>query len=225
LYSLAAAGVSLLALGQPAESEVVFTKKTIPIPITQGCCQGVEISFANNGQNNLGFFLYSFGSSRVLNVHPLSSKESGVIAQSYVLALTRGAKIGPSDTFSNGYGRTIESTSRSTRGDKLYRGYWAGNPTNRYVGVRFFISGQMHYGWVRLTVNTSKQHVMSATITGYAYETVPNKAILAGTAAKTTAGAKVPGKIQNQDGASLGMLALGAESLPLWRREETLSSR
>lgn len=35
LYSLAAAaaGVSLLALAQPAKGEVIITKKTIPIPV------------------------------------------------------------------------------------------------------------------------------------------------------------------------------------------------
>ena len=37
LYSIAAAaaGVGLLAMAQPAESEVVITKKTIPIPVSQ----------------------------------------------------------------------------------------------------------------------------------------------------------------------------------------------
>ena len=76
-----------------------------------------------------------------------------------------------------------------------------------------------------MTTNTQPHGpFMSATITGYAYETVPNKAILAGMA-KSTAEVQVPQDSRNQAGPSLGMLALGADGVPLWRREETLPSR
>ncbi len=61
---------------------------------------------------------------------------------------------------------------------------------------------------------------MTATISGYAHETLANKPILAGTAASAMSEGQVPGEIQGREGASLGMLALGADGLPLWRREE-----
>lgn len=96
------------------------------------------------------------------------------------------------------------------------------------------IGGELHYGWIRLTLTTNPDPhgpFMSAKITGYAYETVPNKPILAGTASsaagaakKPTAEAQVPENIHNQSGPSLGMLALGSEALPLWRREEASAS-
>ena len=63
MYSLAAAaaGVSLLALAQPAVSEVVVTRKTIPIPLTSvGMPEPVKISMANNGINDFSFKLNSF---------------------------------------------------------------------------------------------------------------------------------------------------------------------
>jgi hypothetical protein len=59
----------------------------------------------------------------------------------------------------------------------------------------------------------------------YAYETVANKTIQAGTAAKATAQVQVPQNTQKQAAPSLGMLALGADGLPLWRHEETLTAR
>ena len=96
------------------------------------------------------------------------------------------------------------------------------------LGVRFQLNGQTHYGWVRLTVTSNvklNKPTLEATITAYAYETVPNKPILAGTAEKTTAEVQVPQDIQKPGQPSLGMLALGSDALPLWRREETLTSR
>lgn len=69
-----------------------------------------------------------------------------------------------------------------------------------------------------MTTDPNRHHPsMSAEITAYAYETVPNKAIKAGTAATATAVLQSP---PHQTGPSLGMLAAGAEGMPLWRREE-----
>jgi hypothetical protein len=104
-------------------------------------------------------------------------------------------------------------------------GPWAGNHKTGYLGVRFVMNGERHYGWVRLTVTMAIGHRPSATITAYAYETEPDKLILAGETAGPTAEVQIPENIQNQAGPSLGMLALGADGLPLWRREGTLTLR
>ncbi len=53
------------------------------------------------------------------------------------------------------------------------------NATRRYLGLRFSINGEVHYGWARFSV----QHgyfFIGAKLSGYAYETEPNKTILAG---------------------------------------------
>ena len=55
-YSLVAtvAGVSVLALAQPAAGEVLVTKKTIPIPLAPvGVREPVKISMANNGNDSI----------------------------------------------------------------------------------------------------------------------------------------------------------------------------
>jgi hypothetical protein len=239
LYSLAAAaaGVSMLALAQPAAGEVVITRKTIPIPLAPyGVPEPVEISLTNNGIDDFTFSLRStFSSISTLNVRSFgvtnAAAGKGVVGMgthiAYASALTRGAKIGPSTHFSS-EGRIEQSLTRGRPYTRYLYGKWGGNPKNHYLGVRFLIDGQTHYGWIRLTVTTNPQThgpLMSATITAYAYETVPNKPILAGTAEKPTAEVQLPENFQNQDGPSLGMLAAGADGLPLWRREETLTSR
>ena len=70
---------------------------------------------------------------------------------------------------------------------------------------------------------TVTQNRFSATLTGYAYETIPGKAIIAGATkgpddAEPTASLKAPTPAP----ATLGMLALGAPGLSIWRREESM---
>jgi hypothetical protein len=64
------------------------------------------------------------------------------------------------------------------------------------------IEGKVHYGWARLsTPKDWDRNQRWATLTGYAYETIPNKPIITG---KT----KGPNVITVQEG-SLGALAAG----------------
>jgi hypothetical protein len=62
-----------------------------------------------------------------------------------------------------------------------------------YLGLKFTIKGQVHYGWARLGY-ISANHPAKAKLTGYAYETIPNKPIVAG-------------KTHGRDEATLGRLA------------------
>jgi hypothetical protein len=234
LYSAVsiAAGVSMLALAQPAEGEVVITRKTIPIPISSFFFpppEPVFIDVNHDGVNDFSFSLYSFAYHSFfidLGVRPL---EGGAVEGSpspkgfsYASALMRGAKIGPSAQFSSKGFTEVEVAhgfnASSVYSRKLY-GNWGGNPPNRYLGVRFLINGATHYGWVRLTVTTEPRG-FSATITAYAYETIPNKRILAGISSTSAPEAQPHADVRRHNSPSLGMLALGSDGLALWRREE-----
>ena len=63
-------------------------------------------------------------------------------------------------------------------GTTQHGGPWA-NVQHRYLGLKFFINGKVHYGWARLNVHWYVPDV-SGTLTGYAYETVPGKSIITG---------------------------------------------
>ncbi len=84
-------------------------------------------------------------------------------------------------------------------------GQW-NDVTNRYLGFKFQIKGKVHYGWARLNewCNPKGSRGTGAVtlLTGYAYETTPNKPIIAG----KTKGSDV---ITLEPG-SLGALAVGA---------------
>ena len=88
--------------------------------------------------------------------------------------------------------------------------------TDKYLGVRFMIDGQMHEGWVRLTMKQSFGDI-SGTITGYAYDTVPNETGLAAGQIRSGEGATKAPEDAAAKLATLGMLGLGAAGLELWR--------
>ena len=79
-----------------------------------------------------------------------------------------------------------------------------GGAHNKYLGLKFRIHGKSHFGWARLNVEC-KAPKLFGLLTGYAYETIPNKPIITG---KT----KSPDAITVRP-ATLGELAVG-RSMP-----------
>jgi len=230
LYSVtaAAAGVGMLALSQPATGTIVITNKTIPIPLCNlnSPCP-VTIDFNNDGIADVQFLLtyypeHSFYFAN-LNAQALGAG-AGVMAppnganEPYASCLLRGAKIGGSAKFATlammerSSGHAYATTSHPRH---LY-GKWDSNQPNRFLGVKFKFGGKTHYGWVRVTVKTNTSQI-SATVTEYGYETVANKRVSAGLPG--AASVRPPSKSVPAV-ASLGALALGAEGMEVWRREE-----
>jgi hypothetical protein len=220
----AAAGVGVLALAHPAEAEVVITHKVISVNGT------VSIDINNDG---IADFQFGTGSSvngyqffAIANVTPLAN--GGVVGgpspyfpRSYAAVLKRDVKIGRFAHFVSNRYAIIErfSSSCKTYCGYEYRGNWGGDPQNSYLGVKFLIDGEIHYGWVRLKVIFPTD----VAIESYAYETVADTPICAREVQPCPA---PPGDDatpeetgQNVGGPSLGMLALGADGLALWRRE------
>ena len=79
------------------------------------------------------------------------------------------------------------------------------NVTDGYLGLKFEINGQTHYGWARFNVSTSGWNTIDATLTGYAYEDQADTPIHIGPVPE-------PG--------TLGLLALGFLGLGAWRRRK-----
>jgi hypothetical protein len=160
-YSLAAtaAGVGLLALASPADGEVVVTKRNIPIPVTQFGQPSLGISLANNGVNDFNFHVlstFSFESTRFERILEVGNAPGGRGFMGsfkiggyhvYASALARGAKIGPSQQFQDlRQGDAIEVSYTTFSGGHRLLGKWDGDPKNRYLGVRFSLDGETHFG-------------------------------------------------------------------------------
>jgi hypothetical protein len=220
-YALAAgaAGVSIMALAQPADAEIIVTQAHGNIPLNKY----VSIDLNHDGIPDFRFLLTSFAYHTfhaTLLVQPHGA--GGVIASpgGYAAPLSLGASIGPAQAFTKGkhlnMARSAGFDYFSSRYSRNVFGPWE-NVQNRFVGVEFLISGEAHYGWIRLTVNFTTRS-QTATLTGYAYETVAGQSIQAG---QTVERASAPAESAPLAQAQLGMLALGSQGLELWRREDS----
>ncbi len=213
-YALAAsaAGVSVLALAQTSAAEVVFTKTHVVIG------QNGVYNLDLNHDGAVDFLIQElddggFSSSNALLADPALG--NGVLGfRNNASALQLGASIGPSQKFVAGAynGEAMVTITHSTTGGTSHvRGKWV-NVKDGYLGLKFEIHGQTHYGWARLSVTRHNFHI-TAVLTGYAYETILNQSITAG---QTSDSADAVGAHQPL---SLGALALGAQSLTAGRQK------
>jgi hypothetical protein len=212
LYALAAsaAGVGMLALAPPAAAKIIYT----PARHNIGINQHYNLDLNHDGTADFQIVnvwgsdtdLGPAGSLSVFSAQ--KGKRNGILGYGtvnqgtfpyFASALPVGAAIGPPRAFY--YPKWIDWMFRAS----VRWGPWK-DVTNRYLGFKFEIKGKPHYGWARLNAHFNpNNYKIAATLTGYAYETIPNKAIIAG---KT----KGPGVITVQP-ASLGHLARGVSSI------------
>lgn len=221
----AAAGVSLLALTTVAQAKIVYTATNTPIPFNGGPVlvdlnrDGIADFFLSNGgvsfsDGGIGFLragaesqdnaIWGRGtltwSDRKLG--PPKAAYSSVFAS----ALRPGFTVGPTKSyFRKGKGWLMALVNDSVIRGSQTHGQW-GCGQSRYLGLKFVINGQTHYGWAREQYKQGE----GPTLTGYAYETIANKPIITG----KTKGADV---IATEE-ASLGCLAQGASGIPVWRK-------
>jgi len=210
-----AALASLLAFSEPAEARIVYTTQNITIGPTRG---HYNLDLNHDGVRDFTIREYTTNSTSLwtkLFVAPAGVNAADIVADkrsSYfhlAVALNRGSRIGPSKFRYGGDGTMVFNLWMNGSYDD--RGYWF-NVTDRYLGLQFQIKGKTHYGWARLSVSVGTYLQVNATLTGYAYETIPGKPIIAG---------KTHGKdVITVEPASLGHLARGASAIPTWRKKE-----
>ena len=216
LYALAAsaAGVSMLALAQPASARIVYT----PAHTKLSPNHVLSLDLNHDRVNDFALFIQtgqscfrgsqtchtSFSWGRMY-VGPSSRGNAivGKVTPVFASALRAGVSIGPKLSFQSA-ARLMGEVAYNHR-SAHYAGPWAdsGKPVdNRYLGLKFLIKGKVHYGWARLDVRIYRSPTPTATavLTGYAYETIANKPIVAG---------KTHGPDVIVRNTTLGALALG----------------
>lgn len=223
LYAVAAsaAGMSLLALSQPCEGKIIYTRANLVIAIGTG----VLLDLNHDGKTD--FYIRDqtdYGKNTLCNVLPVGrNKMLGTANQA--AALGAGVRIGPKGQFAASHTVLDRFWRKSGTGTSYSSGQWR-NVKNRYLGLKFVIKGKIHYGWARM--NISLNHSVARVVTGYAYETIPGKAIISG---DIVGDRDRPEKISTRppqpatpfapvpESATLGLLAMGAPGLSIWRRE------
>ena len=238
LYSLAAgaAGVGMLALAQPATASVVYTPahlslkpgEVYPLDLNHDGNTDVWIAIANQHSNtSTAFETMSANPARGGGVEVTTGNRGRFAA-----ALPPGVSIPSYLGFAAGRVPMVAATENP--GGQGLDGNWK-DVQDRYLGIRFQINGETHYGWARFTthVNLGPRISIQAELNGYAYETVPDRPI------RTRPRSGAPESVGKNFGpaasrfeqpstghqiATLGLLALGAPGIPFWRRNQSASS-
>jgi hypothetical protein len=199
MYTLAASatGMTVLALAGASEAEVVYTethqvtRADVPLYIDlnhDGINDFLVRSTYYAGTSYFKVGLNATGCDNVNNEVAGRRFSRSSYFVSAASALRAGARIGPGNKFPVRHPfMAVEIFKRNARSSQYSDlGPWVGNGEgvkNRYLGLKFVIDGEVHYGWARFSVTLAhhRQHDdVIGTLTGYAYETVPDTPIMAG---------------------------------------------
>jgi hypothetical protein len=211
-YALAAgaAGVSLLALAPPAEAQIVYT----PMHELLTNYGHMSIDLNNDGVVDVTIreILCTEGEpGRVNSLQADPSVGAGFVSNGFIKAMSAGSIIGGQDLFASGPSTMY---TMSTHG-AYYSGPWALAGT-KYLGIRFLIGSETHYGWARIRATREHNHNIAALLTGYAYEIQPNAPIRAGDTGQDTGqndedtATPASSSAHPETKRTLGALALGA---------------
>jgi hypothetical protein len=228
-YTLAGAGI--VAVTPEAAAEVVYTPANILF--THGVLEidldhdGVtDFAIQNRASGGSSFYSGTLAVGGIVTppgAAVLAKKHRGVVE---ALALLVGSSIGP-DSPQSFFAVDQQLAFMAFIGCVSHCrqfGRWA-NASKKFLGLQFLINGEVHYGWARFSVATQYWPIR-AKLTGYAYETEPNKTILAGDRGlgpQASAGTGHPEDAslktdRTQPPLSLGLLSLGSLGLDAWRQ-------
>lgn len=228
--TVSAVGIGMLALPPLGNAEVVYTpanqsvnenSRKLPIDFNHDGIPDASLSLQGYCNSGSGF-RECFGSIFALGLNGNEAMTSGA---GFASAAKPGKIIGHQDQFQD-FPRMEECRSGANAithtSFRTFKGPWA-NVQHRYLGFKFKIGSETHYGWARVTTEGCPS-IPSARLTGYAYETVANRPIVAGVESTSAEAELAPmnsedtGAQTYADFASLGMLAFGAPAVEIWRK-------
>jgi len=216
--AVGAAGAAVMSLVPVAEAKIIYTPVHVTIP--QSSYFFFDFNYGPKaGDYDFGIVKGGICRSGLGCVSGLGAggyTVSNLIAatsHSYAMALRPGRRMGPRKPVKRGAKMGVirwGGTSNKT----VWYGPWANGGkglNNGYLGLKFMLIGKVHYGWARVSLTVKNNRFNTATLTGYAFETIPNKPIIIG---------KTHGPDVIVKPATLGALAAGANARSALRQQE-----
>lgn len=158
----------LLIICSNIKSQIVYTDVIPDATILNTYSYGLDLN--NDGTDDFEFLQLSYGTDYMAEVNSLNNNEGLVNSADYApYALNPGDFIGNNQLI-------WLVMSDSYLAQNSGPGNWSG-VSDKYLGLRFKINNQWHYGWARLNVDL---YGTSITLKDYAYESQPDVQILAG---------------------------------------------
>ncbi len=187
--TLAAITLVSVAFNVPSEAKIVYTS----VSTTLTGSGHIKIDLNHDGIKDFDIqsavsLIYCGGHEihGVVTVKPTTG--DGVVASgTHAAALASGIQVGPTQSFFSNY-QSLMTNFLFTRGcgHLPYRyGNWCSGTTfyscsgAGYLGLRFLVNGQMHYGWAYVTVKGGVSG-LSVTLKSFAYETIAGRGITTG---------------------------------------------
>jgi hypothetical protein len=201
------AGAAAAVGSSSAEAEVVYT------PVHQNVDLNFYLDLNNDGVPDFRIYSYQLSGFGELEAFPLAVgnrivHQNGPCGfrtdHTRAAALFAGQKIGANQVFQ------AKANCMLYYESGFSSGAWY-SAKDRFLGFSFVIEGQAHFGWTRLSFRNIGCYRCILGVIDYAYETIPNKAIIAGDEGQSAEISTVP---------SLGALALGNSGLDIWRTKE-----
>ncbi len=209
--AIAVVGFGIFAAPQETLAEVVFTpvhqslmgpQRYFPFDLNNDGTPDVSVTVYNYVVSGSGGAKFGFNA---LSARGLQAGNEIAAKGQFAYAGRGGQRLGSSAEFSN---RPIMGFDRFASGKPTtYSGQWTNIQSRRFLGVKFLISGEVHFGWIRFSSAHVSPAGAHAVVTGYAYETIPNKPIIAGLGSD---GLPAPDPLSAPVKGSLGHLAAGA---------------
>ena len=225
-YVAAAASAGIISFALPTAAEIVYTPANIPMAVDGGLGPAyTPLDLNNDGVPDFQFTNYIYSTHGLgesyLKVAPAQEGNeiwgAKISSNRRVTAavLPPGMQVGSKANFHS----YPQGLNMAYRGHGTQSGHASGGwlkVETAFLGFKFTISGEVHYGWVLVKFPGPGQF-LSGSIAGYAYETIPNQPIVTGKTSGTESKGKQTSEESSDGGASLGWLATGARGIPLWR--------
>jgi hypothetical protein len=217
----AAASVGMLTLTQPLEADIIYTPSSEALSfrgIYGAHYQFSSIDLNHDGRPDFQFWMNSAAvpDGEFANLAVRGFSGAGIVGAVSASVLPAGATIGAGRAFAGSARMAYFVTNFYFPSGNGIGGKWAN--ASGYLGLRFDVDRQTHFGWAQLNVQASASegggNVLGEAVSGFAYETVANQPIEAG---QTQELAPEP--------CTLGLLALGSLGLGFWRRRKVVGGR
>jgi len=170
---------ALLGAGQRASAKVIYT----PFAVSGNGSIPIDLNHDGTTDFTVHEILkdFSCGLRGGLTMTVAIGSNNVVVSSSNRAAvLPSGILINSSSTFHNL--TTLITTSTCPSGSRQVAGY---------LGLRFPINGQPHYGWALLEVNISR-YAINTKLLGFAYETIAGQGIRTGQISGTASATETP---------------------------------
>lgn len=173
--------VLILAFASSASASIKFTavNKVIPngssLPIDFNHDGSNEFSIASSFNFPFCGRAFSFVPQGSASISPFHLSSGTVLANGYAAAFPSAVSIGPRRTYK--LSATLLERVAECSGLRPEGNWW--NVSHRFIGVAFVLAGQVHYGWIELSMIVKNLKV-TTTVVAFAYETTPGKPIITG---------------------------------------------